>query len=706
MPHRRARLAFWKLYCLLLGLSSATASAAVLDVTLNGLKISIDRDTGSVVALESPEAGVMLQADARSAGIIDVAYPVESFTAMRLASRFSQAEVKVSNREITITWHRLGPSRSNLALPSGAVSAQVRIRAADDGRSIIWRAHLDNGSGAAVAQILFPDLAGLKPFDGVDDTRLRLAGATVLPFQGPVGGDPGRPYFERQEWKRYSAGGYYEPHSLRWLDFGSHRAGMSLFQRKWGSDDRPNILTHRTERDPTSLRLAWEHTQPVEPGQMWDSGEFWLTPHSGGWAKGIEVYRDYVRQVTPARSVAAHVRDDVGYLTIWMIQTAEVDPAKAAFRFQDLPKVALDASRYGIHEVVPWGWNTYSTLPIPVRGELGTVDDLMKAVSEARSAGVNIAPFISVTIVRNRYASRYGVQPSNDDWTYHSELVPMFRPYYTKFWNGVEIDDANSVWRQDVTEALTQWINRGLTSFSWDVFRERSHDGKRPEILPMIENVRALARAKYPQSTFSGESVTSLEWDSEVLDYLWNWRGYEDAAPITNVLRLPRINCNVELSALEIDKCFADNLYLNVMPRKPDEPNGTSLISDIPELGAALTRVSKLRRQFLPYFVNGTLIGDSVLSRPAEAFVRGYQGDGKLLVIVLNDHDTARAVDFQSDVSLWLPKSAAYDVSAYDGAGTSLGSSRISGPKWFGVTRQLEPGGMEIFEVGSARPAK
>src|SRR5262249_12921251 len=148
----------------------------------------------------------------------------------------------------------------------------------------------------------------------------------------------------------------------------------------------------------------------------------------------------YVNQVNPPRELPINVRDDVGFQTIWMIQTPEVDPATAAFRFSDLPRVAEDAKQYGIHEVVPWGWCTYSTLPIPPRPELGTADDLLQAVKHSHDIGVNIAPFISIAIVRNRYAARYGAKLGTEDWTYHPDLIPVFRPFYTKFWDGAAVD--------------------------------------------------------------------------------------------------------------------------------------------------------------------------------------------------------------------------------------------------------------------------
>ena len=686
------------------------AEANVIHVTFNELDIGIDKFTGSIVSLSSPPTGLILVAEPANAGLLDVAFPVESFAAMRLASRFSQARITQQKDRVTIRWDKLAASRPNLELPGGVVHAEVTIEAADDGRSVIFRSRIQNESDASVRQVLFPDLWGLKPFAGVENTRLRRGGGVTAPFNEPLKGAESTPFYagvsaigqSPLQWNQYKTGGYSAKRStLRWLDFGGFDSGLSVFQKKWGTFDWPNVLTRRTERDPMSLRMVWEHTQAIAPGQSWESGEFWLTPHAGGWAKGIEVYRDYVQTVNPSRSVPRHVQEDIGYQTIWMIQTVEVDPAKAFFRYEDLPRVAEDARLYGIHEVVPWGWNVYSTMPIPIRPELGSIEDLIAGVEKSRDLGVNIAPFISLSIVRNQYAERYGVEPSDNDWTYHYELIPQFRPYYTKFWNGVEINSNNGVWQTDVLESLSQWIERGVTSFSWDVYKihPSKEEGKEPPLLLLTEKIRKLAQAKNPESTFSGESITHLEFDSQALDYLWNWRDYLDAAPITNVLKAPRLNCNVEDSAMVVAKCFADNLYMNVMPRKLDAPNGTALISEEPVLAAALLRVSKLRKQFLPYFVDGTFIGDSVLSEPSGAFVRGYQLGDRLFMIVLNDRQEIGTYGVQSDLGLWLPPAQTYRVVGYNDAGNELGSTEFRNSQWFGTTPRLEPGQMAFFEI-------
>jgi len=697
-----------RLSCIPLMLSMSWAvETGVYRTLLNGLDVGVDEQTGSLVYLFYPATGAILEAAPEKAGLIDLAYPVDSFTPMRLASRFSRAHIAKEGNGIVITWDSLGPSRRNFMLPTGKVSAQVTIRAAEDGRSVILACRIENKSAAPVPQILFPDLWGLKPLAGTEGTRLRLARDVVRPFAEPIKQPDSALFYYEHGWKHYPAlapeedvyGGYAAQNALRWLDFGGFEGGLSMFQKKWGTADRPNVMTYRREQDPMNLRLAWEHKKSVAAGESWESGEIWLTPHPGGWAKGIEVFRDYVHQVNPPRALPQHVRDGLGFQTIWMMEGPEKDPARADFRFKDMPRVAADARANGLDELVLWFWTPPFRLPLRLREELGTMEDFLEGVRQARDAGVNVAPYVGVHIILNRDVARYGVKPGHADWTYHSELIPMFRPYYTHEVEGTFIDDNNPLWQQDVLAALTEWVNRGVPSFSWDQFFFEEGTGQKPGLIKLIEQVRAVARAKDPQATFSGESVTNLELDGSLLDYTWNWTDYVDAGPILNVLRAPRLNCGVEDSARVVKKAFSDGLYLNVMPRKPDAPNGSALISSQPEMAKALKEVASLRKQFLPFFVEGVFIGDSMLRQPCSAFVKGYVHGDKLLVIVLNDQAQAQGVTFQADLGLWLPASESYRVQSYDSSGKLRETASVQGARWLGVTPLLQPSELALFVV-------
>ena len=83
-----------------------------------------------------------------------------------------------------------------------------------------------------------------------------------------------------------------------------------------------------------------------------------------------------------------------------------------------------------------------------------------------------------------------------------------------------------------------------------------------------------------------------------------------------------------------------DNLYLNLMPSKPEGTNGSGLIASYPGLGRALKQCVRLREKFLRYFTEGTLIGDCLLSEEnAGIHVAESVLPGKWPLIVFNHGD-------------------------------------------------------------------
>jgi hypothetical protein len=691
--------------------------------SMNGLEIEICERTGGLTRLSYGSVGTLLEASEEDAGILTVGYPVKEFVPLMLEPRLSRARVLREDGGLTLIWDQLSANRSGLELPPGRVSSTVQIRPAPDGRSIILRARVENHSQGEVTQILFPDLRGLRPIDEPQLMELRMALGVVNPLAGPVT-SPGRsPFYAPTLWQEYPSEGQYHRNALRWMDYGSLKGGFGLFEKMWMTEPRPSILTHRNEASPTDLRVVWQHKIQVKANETWESAEYWLTPHAGGWAKGIEVFRDYVTRVKPPRPVATpdRIRNGLGFQTVWMIQSAECDAAYAAFRFTDLGRIARDAKAHGIDELVLWGWCHYGTLPIRAREELGTPEELLAGIRRAAEAGVNVSLFVSIKQLDDRFAPRYGVPPGTSaSWTFHPELIPAMFSFDAPS-KRIDVDTRNEVWQRDVFDSLSEWVERGVTSFAWDVFDDAGSMG----LINLIQRVREQVRQQ-ASGSFAGEPYLGThERAAQVLDYTWCWNDYLDAGAYSAVLRSPRINTNVESSARVVKMAFADGLYINAMPKRANQPNGTKLISEEPELAAALREVAPLRLRYLEYFTAGTYLGDSFLVRPAaqfvrkqrasliggatdiveefeypSIFVRGYQNARRLLIIVLNNDAVPRKVDLESDLTLWLPGADACRVSHYDSHGVRLDSSSWrAGTHWVGTIGELRPLQLAFLEL-------
>lgn len=662
--------------------SLSGGAADLQKLSLNGLDISVDGSTGNLLQLSHPATGLLLDCESWLAGLLAVGSAKEKTEPLdEASSQYAQARVEARDGGFDITWDSLQPAVPPDSGSAGSIPAKVSVRPAPDKRSVILSCEVRNRTQTYIRLVRFPDFHGLKPLGDPAETRVQLTRNSYAPFTEKPG-----------EWAD-------KPNPLSWFDYGTYKSGISMFQRKWNRgflEYRPTVASFCSEADAASVRLAAAHRVLIRPGETWQSGELWLTPHEGGWAKGIEVFREFVAGQAAKPPVPKRVAEELGFRTVFMTQPAETTTERAAFTFKDLPRIAQDAKEHGLHEVVPWFWCPYFDLPVTVRKELGTEEEFIAGVRAAKEMGVNIAPFISVNIIVSEHAGKYGAVKGEADWTYHTEAIPSFRPYYTKHQTGMRLGGGTAVidpvWLQDVEKTLLDWINKGVSSFCWDLWY--SH----PELLEMIGRVRKAAKAKDPESSFAGEEH-SWEQDGEVLDYTWRWAQYYDSSALASALPYPRFNCNVEASPLVTKMAFCDGIHINVMPKKPDQPNGTALISDRPELSAALKQCAKLRKQFLDYFLKGTLLGDSVLYEPASLFVRGHQLGNKLLIFALNNVESEQSGKIVSKLDLWLPKAARYQVTRYDGDGNVTDTKPHEGHMLTLETGRLSPNEFAVFEV-------
>ncbi|HBQ63893.1 MAG TPA: hypothetical protein DD727_03015, partial [Clostridiales bacterium] len=95
-----------------------------MKLTINQLTVILDDSNGGILSLSHPKARQILSVAPEQACLLDVAYPIPSFIPMRLAARFSRAEISgEENGAVRIHWPALGPSRRHVPLPEGRVSA-------------------------------------------------------------------------------------------------------------------------------------------------------------------------------------------------------------------------------------------------------------------------------------------------------------------------------------------------------------------------------------------------------------------------------------------------------------------------------------------------------------------------------------------------------------------------------------------------------
>lgn len=451
-----------------------------------------------------------------------------------------------------------------------------------------------------------------------------------------------------------------------------------------------------------------EHKALIRPGEKWSSPEYVLTPHRHGWANGIEPFRTWVKEnVQRPHPMPKHLRNTLGYRSVWMAQQyAPADPggSTVVWHFRDLPSLADECRAHGLNEMVLWLWQPWE-IPNQPAPELGTLAEFNHAIAECRAKGVNVSLFVSVMTMLNPIPAKYGQADGREDWGYHTDFIPMLRPYYGQASRGSFADPNHPGWQADITASLLKMVERGWTSITWD---QALHKPAAPNLETLFAKVRAAASEKDPEATFAGECLNNLDLDSRWLDYTWNWALFDqqmDWRALVNAYPTPRFNVNVGTSPRAVKQLFADHLFLNVLPSKPDGINGSARITDHPELANALKVCAKLHKQFETYLEDGLLVGDSILSEPCrEARINGYLLPDQALIVMLNTGTQPRSISFATAMAPWLSSpSGRYVVTAYDESGATRATRVELKAAWKETTRVLAPNELALFEIVPAK---
>ena len=322
---------------------------------------------------------------------------------------------------------------------------------------------------------------------------------------------------------------------------------------------------------------------------------------------------------------------------------------------------------------------------------------MIDAVAGCKKIGVNVAPFITV-MKAGQMPEKGMLKPNTSNYIYDPEFVPQMNPPYAVAGNASMVFSSNKLWQQDVLFSSKHLVGMGVASFSWDQFFS---DGPGHYLDTLVTQVRKMAKGKDPQSTFSGEAGTNMEYECDYLDYTWNW-DYNDGCDyraLISSLQGPRINLNIDRSVSEAKIGFADNLYLNIWTRKPDGINGSDYIYNHPELSSALKQCARLRKQFLNYFVNGTFIADCLLSKDCpDAHVSAYTLPKSMLVIVINKKNK-KEITFRSNIEPWLKSvTGRYKIKQYDD-GTLTKTTSINKSQWTQKTPLMKTLDICMYEL-------
>lgn len=632
--------------------------------TLNNTTFTFDASTGAVVRLDYPGAPTMIQ---EGKGLFDLSWPVHTdYDTLRLNPTGKYCSVPpvitCENDTITLAYAsipRTVPTPEGMAELEGGVSATVTLRACADGKSVSMRLVVENHSDAEVVQVLFPDMNGIVPTTDEEHDVLTMLGGSEKPFVMLKSTPKTRENFfawtESCAGRFHRAGGFQPgPMIGRWYDMGSRKGGFSMYRKHWGwgPDDKESMgygeqLWVKLDNLSGKLRLAFLRDTKVGKGEIYDSGEYILTAHTGPWIKGIGAYKDYVAsQVHRVVEVPQRAKEMFGFRTVFMANGYTKDPDDYSWKYDDMPTLAADMKEHGLYDLNVWGafMFTLPTGPHCFYEEWGGLEAWKRNVEKLKEMGVVVTPLVSWISLWDQTAKNYGITERSGSWAETPKSVPMFKAPYCERWSCYQIHDHSPEnWRKDIWDGLRFFRDEaGCPDICWDQYV--LGDNQDDIVHDIINEYRLETEKMYPGTVFSAESTLYFESELDNTDFTWNWLywpGRGDMRPYMHVIRTLRPNINVDSEPSYVKFIFMDNYVINVYPSKPENYNGSALISEYPEFSKAVKTCAALREAYLDYFIDGIMVSDCPvdMDQGVPCRITGYQKEDSLLLIVYKYND-------------------------------------------------------------------
>lgn len=459
------------------------------------------------------------------------------------ADYFYSREQKVSRIDaspdgVVCTYDSLHNNRETVP-----VSVRYRIQVA--GGQVLFSIQVDNPTERKLAEVMYGIIGGQQGIGNRLDTQSMVPGgfSNLSPVlfsrfrPGFGGGNFGIPY---------DATSFTYPGSMSmgWMDIYNQKAGIGYYYGNQDPVTRLMLLTVELRPyskgsdikdnwpskaelppgEPVGLTMGWVNMPYLSKGTF-RSGPVALQVHQGDWHQASHIYRSWFDRYFTVQRPPDWLRKENAWQSIILSNGEDV----VVHRFDELPKLAADAKKYGITTFEILGWNVGGIdrgypqyQPDP---RLGTAEEFRKALGEIRAMGVHPLIFANVDVADTatplfqnklkQYAvdgqwapdwlvlgwgegtisARAGLTPSNMTLVSpaHPEFRKMLMDQYLQLVrdgaDGFQLDKSNGSSMLDFNKQLPVSPDQSLVPGILDTFKE---------LLPA-------ARAIHPDFSLAGE---------------------------------------------------------------------------------------------------------------------------------------------------------------------------------------------------------
>jgi len=215
---------------------------------------------------------------------------------------------------------------------------------------------------------------------------------------------------------RYNAAAFTYPGDMQmgWMDVYNPKASIGYYYANQDTETRVTELEvelrpfsksasvrdswpnpEETDGEPIGVTTGWVNFPYLNHGTF-SAGPIALQVHNGDWHTASHIYRSWYDQHFKIDRPPDWLRKENAWQSIILSNSEDV----VVHRFDELPKMAADAKKYGIttFEILGWdmggidrGYPQYQPNP-----RLGTVEEFKKALADIRALGVHPLIFANI----------------------------------------------------------------------------------------------------------------------------------------------------------------------------------------------------------------------------------------------------------------------------------------------------------------------
>lgn len=574
-----------------------------------------------------------------------------------------------------------------------------------EGRKLKLSIQVENHSGFTISQVLFPMLSG---FADKGKTMRMYAPEQAFLTQDRIWDPFDTGNKNHKGWTRNNNRHdvrYPQLLSTAWLDYSDQAGGISIEQRSQAFDICDFGVEHLIRKDSShaksnlrSLQIALQSSPNIESGETWESPEFVIYVHEGGWHEAAASHREWLRTIVKTPESSPEFESSLGWHFYFMKQ----QDGTVFHDYNDLPKMAKAALDAGIHYIMVFGWfqaghdNAYP-FGYYANHDWGGEKVLQEKLAECEAMGCHVIPFFNGTLLdisRKEYEAtakkwpavgRVGKPYCGTDFSrtnfnlgFRNAMLDTTDRNMTLLDICITAPEVQKWWKETVTRIvheygfhnlqLDQIAHKSYVCYAPDHHHEKPQFAYTKELAGLLTEVRQIVKKENPGGVMIGEGCSDL--CGQFMDGFWNWNQLHNHPEILRY-SAPWLNYSHELDANEYEeanRCFAEKILMDLKIE-----GGDGCLADYPSFTRHLRELSKLKVLLKDTYIRGEyrhLDGIRRMEKRKDVLLRSYENPAasKRCVIVANLTDQVTRAEFELEL---MPQSVAI-------AGTKLGRAVLS----------------------------